>query len=222
MGKMNVFTIVIALCIWSECNGQENTQTRIPSSLAECYTTPDILNRDSRLPMNINMLIELIRKIEDSPGFMQDIRVLSTSLVHRFRLDGIERAPGVFQSNAVLPFSPSAFQFSKHRLLLSRLVPGNAFTFPNNTLTPLERVSVLDALICVSIESSSLLLIMKCNAFFASLQLVYAAFYALKLDRHTGARRRGDTLWPIASTTCDAPTNRRTLRRETLATQCEF
>lgn len=126
------------------CYGQENTQTRIPSSLAECYTNPEITNRDNRLPMNINMLIELIRKIEDAPGFSQDIRTLSTSLVHRFRLDGIERAPGIFTSSAVLPYSPSAFQFSKHRLLLSRLVPGNAMNFPNNTLTALERVSIFE------------------------------------------------------------------------------
>lgn len=134
--------IVLLLTALPICYGQENTQTRIPSSLAECYTNPEITNRDNRLPMNINMLIELIRKIEDSPGFSQDIRTLSTSLVHRFRLDGIERAPGIFTSNAVLPYSPSAFQFSKHRLLLSRLVPGNAMNFPNNTLTPLERVRI--------------------------------------------------------------------------------
>lgn len=142
ISSMNFLCVLIVLCtLWVTSNGQENTQTRIPSSLAECYTNPEILNRDGRLPMNINMLIELIRKVEDSQGFTQDIRTLSTSLVHRFRLDGIERAPGVFTSNTVLPFSPSSFQFSKHRLLLSRLVPGNAITFPNVTLTSLERVN---------------------------------------------------------------------------------
>lgn len=136
-----VLCLFIISSLWLDCSAQENTQTRIPNSLAECYESPDIVNRDNRLPLTMNTLIELIRKVEDSPGFMQDIRQLATSLVHRFRLDGIEKAPGIYQSRAVLPFSPSAFQFSKHRLLLSRLVPGNAVQFPNDTLTSLERVS---------------------------------------------------------------------------------
>lgn len=133
-----IWTLIVHLHV---CNGQENVQTRIPSSLTECYMNTDILQRDNRLPLNINMLIELIRKVEDTPGYNQDIRTLSTSLVHRFRLDGIERAPGVFASRAVLPYSPSAYQFFKHKLLLSRLVPGTAVQFPNNTLTSFERVS---------------------------------------------------------------------------------
>lgn len=120
---------------------QENIQTRIPNSLAECYNDPAIFDRDNRLPSNVNLLIELIRKVEDQPGFNQDMRTFSASLVHRFRMDGIERAPGVFQPT-VLPFSPSGFQFSKHRVLLSRLLPGgNNNPFPNASLTLPERVS---------------------------------------------------------------------------------
>lgn len=135
-----VFILVLFVC-QQNCNAQENVQTRIPSSLTECYMNPEILQRDNRLPSNINMLIELIRKVEDTPGYNQDIRTISTSLVHRFRLDGIEKAPGVFASRAVLPYSPSAYQFFKHKMLLSRLVPGTAVQFPNSTLTSFERVS---------------------------------------------------------------------------------
>lgn len=174
--------IAIVLSVCPDCNGQENTQTRIPISLAECYTIPEILNRDGRLPMNTNMLIELIRKIEDSPGFTQDIRTLSTSLVHRFRLDGIERAPGIFTSNTVLPFSPSAFQFSKHRLLLSRLVPGNAVTFPNNTLTPLERViSEFVYEYFRNVDSFSRCFFVCFRLHFASTKSVYSSLHAFEL-----------------------------------------
>lgn len=132
-----VLMLIVAI---SGVRAQENAQTRIPVSLAECYENPAIYERDNRLPATINTLIELIRKIEDSPGYTQDLRQVATSILHRFRLDGIERAPGVFQQT-VLPFSPSGYQFSKHRLLLSRLIPGNAFNFPNNTLNTVERVS---------------------------------------------------------------------------------
>lgn len=131
--------LLIAIAL-RQTNGQDNIQTRIPNSLAECYLNETIFNRDSRLPSNVNLLIEIIRKIEDSPGFNMDMRTLSASLVHRFRMDGIERAPGIFQAN-VLPFSPSGFQFSKHRVLLSRLIPGaTSNPFPNAALTIEERV----------------------------------------------------------------------------------
>lgn len=120
---------------------QENAQTRIAPSLTECYQDNLIFERDNRLPMTANMLIELIRKVEDSPDYSGDIRQLSVQLIHRFRQDGIERAPGVFNSPTIIPFSPSAFQFSKHRIILSRLLQGNAIAFPNATLTTQERVS---------------------------------------------------------------------------------
>lgn len=119
--------------------GQENAQTRIPNSLRECYDNKDLYERDNRLPATINTLIELIRKIEDSPNFTQDIRHVAVSLLHRFRMDGIEHAPGNYHPN-VLTFSPSGYQFSKHRLLLSRLIPGGAYNFPNDTLSAIERV----------------------------------------------------------------------------------
>lgn len=119
--------------------GQENAQTRIPNSLVECYD-PVIYQRDNRLPATINTLIELIRKVEYSNDYNRDIKEIAVSLLHRFRMDGIEHATGNFRSN-VLPFGPSGYQFSKHRLLLSRLIPGNVNSFPNNTLSTVERVS---------------------------------------------------------------------------------
>lgn len=133
--------ITLAVLSISAVTGQENAQTRIPNSLLECYEDSFIFERDNRLPMTSNMLIELIRKVEDSNEFTGDIRTLAVQLVHRFRQDGIQRAAGVSLSPSVIPFSPSAFQFSKHRLLLSRLIQGNAISFPNATLTTQERVS---------------------------------------------------------------------------------
>lgn len=142
------FFIILAIKL---CNGQENIQTRIPNSLAECYENPQILERDRRLPMNINILIELIRKVEDDISYNQDIRQLAVSLLHRFKLDGIEKASGTVSSK-VLPFSPSGYQFSKHRIILSRLIPGNGNSFPNNTLTAMERVSFYFPLVkCLTI-----------------------------------------------------------------------
>lgn len=123
-------------------HGQENVQTRVAPSLLECYENPVLFERDNRLPMTMNMLIELVRKVEDSPEFNQDMRQLSIALLHRFRQDGIVRASGVQNIPGVLPFSPVGFHFTKHRILFSRLLPGNAQTFPNATLTAQERCTL--------------------------------------------------------------------------------
>lgn len=135
---LTYITIVLAI-IAHVVRGQENAQTRIPDSLEECYKNAEIYEPDNRLPATINTLIDLIRKIEDSPDYTQDIRQVAVGLLHRFRMDGIKHATGNLHPS-VLPFSPSEYQFSKHRLLLSRLIPGNAHNFPNNTLSAVERV----------------------------------------------------------------------------------
>lgn len=139
--------ILISIVMFTICNQiiycQENAQTRIPNSLTECYENPEIYERDNRLPAAMSTLIELIRKIENVPEFTADIKHVVISLLHRFRLDGIEHAQGIWARN-VLPFSPSGYQFSKHRMLLSRLIPGNAINFPNNTLSAVERVNIAD------------------------------------------------------------------------------
>ena len=49
---------LLILCL-AVCHGQENAQTRIPNSLVECYQDNLIFERDNRLPMTTNMLIEV-------------------------------------------------------------------------------------------------------------------------------------------------------------------
>ncbi|XP_030563512.1 uncharacterized protein LOC115764539 [Drosophila novamexicana] len=124
---------------------QENAQLQIPPSLIECYNTSYFMNRDNRLPSNMDTLISLIEKVEQSyvaTGYQVDIRTVSVALLHRFRQDGIKRAPGVNAVNGVIPYSPTGFQFPKLRILLSSLLPGNANNFPNSSLTSTERCSL--------------------------------------------------------------------------------
>ncbi|XP_034651489.1 uncharacterized protein LOC117890645 isoform X2 [Drosophila subobscura] len=124
---------------------QENAMLQIPPSLVECYNTSYFMNRDNRLPANMDTLISLIEKVENSyptSGVQADIRTVAVSLLHRFRQDGIKKAPGVTAVDGVIPYSPTGFQFPKFRILLSRLIPGNANSFPNNSLTSVERCSL--------------------------------------------------------------------------------
>ncbi|KAL5289533.1 hypothetical protein ACFFRR_009561 [Megaselia abdita] len=121
---------------------QENAQLQIPPSLLECYQNGTYLYRDNRLPMTLDVLISLIEKVENTQNYNNDIRQVSIQLIQRFRQDGIERAYNVNAGPSVIPYSPIGFQFSKFRILLSRLIPGNAFTFPNSTLTRQERCTL--------------------------------------------------------------------------------
>lgn len=140
LGILNIALISNILLI-SIVNGQENAQRRVPSSLAECYKNRTILERDNRLPMTITTLINLIRKVEDTEGLNMDIRELAVAIVHRFKQDGIELAKDIPPSEYVLPYSPQGYQFAKHKILLSRLIPGNAQRFPNDTLSIEEQCS---------------------------------------------------------------------------------
>ncbi|EDV98459.1 GH23130 [Drosophila grimshawi] len=144
-----------AVCLWlglilgiigsGSVLAQENAQLQIPPSLIECYNSSYFMNRDNRLPANMDTLISLIEKVEQSyaaTGYQVDIRTVSVALLHRFRQDGIKRAPGVNAVQGVIPYSPTGFQFPKLRILLSRLLPGNANNFPNSSLTSTERCSI--------------------------------------------------------------------------------
>lgn len=72
-------------------SSQDNAQPRIAPALRRCYQNRAIFERDNRLPMTPQMLIELIRKVEDSSGFTLNMRQLATSLLFRFKQDGILR-----------------------------------------------------------------------------------------------------------------------------------
>ncbi|XP_046481630.1 uncharacterized protein [Neodiprion pinetum] len=120
---------------------QENAARNIPASLLECYNTTAMLVKDDRLPHSMPALIALIRKIENTAGLNMDLRTLSIALLHRFRQDGIERNPSVQVQDGIVPFSPTGMSFSRHAATL-KLIPGNAISFPNSSLTAVERCSL--------------------------------------------------------------------------------
>lgn len=82
-------TLLILLYAINLSFAQDNAQPRIAPALRRCYENGHIFERDNRLPMNPTMLVELIRKVEDSPGFTLNMRQLATSILFRFKQDGI-------------------------------------------------------------------------------------------------------------------------------------
>lgn len=89
---------------------------RIPEHLVHCYRSN--ATASNHLPYSLHLFIELLRKIEDANPTSLDIRMHSVNLVHRLRLDGIERAAGIRETEHVTPFRANGIQTSKYQLLL--------------------------------------------------------------------------------------------------------
>ncbi|KAJ9587893.1 hypothetical protein L9F63_018674, partial [Diploptera punctata] len=116
----------------------ENAQPTIPESLLECYRNSTLRSPENRLPMTIQTFIDLVRKVESYQKDTQDISTLAHSILHRFRMDGIELTPDVKETTGVVPYSVSGMAFFKHVLILTAMVPSNNYKFPNESLSQVE------------------------------------------------------------------------------------
>ncbi|XP_076243989.1 uncharacterized protein LOC143185138 [Calliopsis andreniformis] len=137
MAKFFYFFIFTILAV----HGQENAVRNLSPSLRECYENKYLLQRDNRLPHTLNTFLAILRKIENTPGLNMDLRSLSVALLHRFRQDGIVPNPTVVIQDGVTPYAPNSYQFFRQAQTL-RLIPGNAISFPNNSITDVERCTL--------------------------------------------------------------------------------
>lgn len=138
----NIFALLFLFIGHLNCQQHDKVRASIPDSLLECYKYPMHFNKDNLMPMTMTTLISLIRKIEDYQSYSMDMRTLSSALLHRFRLDGIERNPNVMQTDYVIPYTPSGKEFFKYKLIMDTLIPGSSYLFPNERFTPIERCTL--------------------------------------------------------------------------------
>lgn len=121
---------------------------QIPSNLLHCYrgneTEPWIGN-------TFQLFLELIRKIEDENPTSLDIRTFAVNLMHRMRLDGIVRAPGIRETDFITPYRASGIQMPKYQVLLELISDTPGPIEFENYLTPTEMCQ-LHRLISSSIE----------------------------------------------------------------------
>ncbi|XP_026668550.1 uncharacterized protein LOC108624121 [Ceratina calcarata] len=130
--RVSSFFYVIELqLIWS--------QSAIPQSLRECYSNNPISN--SSLPMNLRVLVDILRKLEKHSDSNVDMRTMTSSILHRFKFDGIEYHKEVQSANGVLPFAATGMQRVRNSLM-EDLVPGNANILPAHVLSLEERCTL--------------------------------------------------------------------------------
>ncbi|XP_059044829.1 uncharacterized protein LOC131840635 [Achroia grisella] len=124
------------LAIFGNAQAQITAEANVAPDLRECYTDPELMNRNNLPPATIQVLIDIIQKLEDKDNV--DLRVLAVLLLHTYRQDGIEYHPplmGTGQSSLVLPFAPTFHSFYRHKLLLTKLIPSNRQSLDNNTIS---------------------------------------------------------------------------------------
>ncbi|XP_011298010.1 uncharacterized protein [Fopius arisanus] len=119
------------------------SQTRIPSYLQECYQKETI--NGPHLPLNLQTFIDIIRKAETHEDRSIDLRIFTSSLLRRFKFDGIEWHKDLKFEDGVLPFGGTGPQRTKNQII-EELIPGNYKQFSDNILTKLERCALHRAL----------------------------------------------------------------------------
>jgi hypothetical protein len=73
--------ILVAIAVAS-VQAQATAQSSVAPELRECYTNTTLLNRNNLPPTTIQILIDIIRKIEDNPNINLDLRMLAAQLLH--------------------------------------------------------------------------------------------------------------------------------------------
>ncbi|XP_063395064.1 uncharacterized protein LOC134680017 [Cydia fagiglandana] len=140
MNKTVLITILLFGCVVKSL-AQTAGKTLSPF-LRDCYSEPNLLDRNNLPPMTLSVLLDIIRKIEDHPNAVGDIRQISTAIMHMFRQDGIVYDPTAIVQQFVVPYSATGFPIYKNMLLLNKLLPGNQFNLPTDSLTPEEKCAL--------------------------------------------------------------------------------
>jgi len=78
--------ILCTLFLLSDYSGISLTksQVNIPDELKICYVNNNM--QDFHLPMNLRVLLDIIRKAERYSYSAMDLRIMSSSLMHRYEL----------------------------------------------------------------------------------------------------------------------------------------
>lgn len=121
-------------------SAQPIVKTIISSFLRECYSESHLLDRNNLPPMNLNVLLDLIRKVEDSE--VGDMREFSVAIAQLFRQDGIIYDPTATGSQNIIPFKPTGFQAFKNRLLLNKLIPNSLLNLDRDFLVAEDKCAL--------------------------------------------------------------------------------
>lgn len=144
----NVIAVSLFMMIVSAVIGPSET-AGIYRSLAHCYKGN---NTQKWIGNTFQVLLELIRKVEDAYPTSIDMRTLSASIVHQLRIDGIERARGIRETEFTIPYGASGTMNPKFQILLNLISDTPGLLNFTEILTPSE-VCTFHRLISSSVDA---------------------------------------------------------------------
>ncbi|KAF4528727.1 hypothetical protein B566_EDAN008994 [Ephemera danica] len=115
----------------------------VSPSLMMCYENATLYyEATTRLQPSIAALIALIGKVERGGGENMDMRTLSATLLHNYRLDGIERDPTVPNNvPGIIPYMATGRQYPKYQVVMQQLIPPGV-RMPEDTLEDFEKCAL--------------------------------------------------------------------------------
>ncbi|XP_037915638.1 uncharacterized protein LOC119654365 [Hermetia illucens] len=112
-----------------------SSSLKIYEHLTDCYRRN---NTEPWAPSSLHILLELIRKVEEAYPTSINMRMMAVSILHGLRIDGIQKAPGVHETEYTIPYGVNKMMASKFKLILDSVSnTPNPINF-TEVLTPLE------------------------------------------------------------------------------------
>ncbi|XP_014277470.1 uncharacterized protein [Halyomorpha halys] len=143
---MTSYLIKLTFFIVISLKGTQLQKHTIPKDLVKCYENTLLY------PMTMDIFIEIIRKIETHPYFLNDMRTFSSTLFHRFSRDGIEKDRDFVNSEEnTIPYTTTGFQSFKFHLLSHYLLPQPLNNIPDDAIT-LEEWCTLHFMLSSSVD----------------------------------------------------------------------
>ncbi|XP_041975439.1 uncharacterized protein LOC121730463 [Aricia agestis] len=125
--QLLLFTLIV---LFSE----EAILSSIPRHLQQCYQNGGPL---LGAPKRLDVFLSLIRRLERETSL--DVRLFSASLLRSLRLDGIEEAGNSVETDYLLPYRASAFQYNRYKLLMNIFLPSQDLIDIDEILTIEEK-----------------------------------------------------------------------------------
>lgn len=123
--------IVVILCILGTTLFVKGQLNGVKPLLIPCYNVsaiPGIIIADNRPPMNLNIFLELLRRLEDANPTLT-AREFSSLILQRLWQNGITSTGGNIDLNISIPFTPYGLEAYKGTLILQQYLPNSAQTF---------------------------------------------------------------------------------------------